>query len=362
MLCDEAEVRRSREVRRICSPDRGFGKEMAIRMIEICHLTKLCDNRQGIRNVSMHIEGKGVHGIFGQKGAGKTVLMDLLGGCMLPDSGVVRIDGNDSDMTHLKHKIGYVSQKLPLYTDMTAVEILNFCGEAKKVPPEKLSRQVKEALELTGMDSKAHTQIASLGRGEKRRVRLAQALLGNPMMILLDEPFYGLNESDQKDLREIVRMLGRMKPVFLATSSSEEIYALCHDALILSEGEVLYFEPVECLKQRLEHEAILKISANGNAEKMKARILELEHVLSCRILESDDNGNCTLSIRYRSGSDTRNAIVSSCEAEDGMVRSLENQRPSLAELSGGKEEMLSKDQTVSGASDVPDRGEKEVHS
>lgn len=310
-------------------------------MIEVRQVTKQYGDGRVLSDVSFCFSGVGIHGIFGTSGSGKSILTAMIATCVPPDSGVVLVDGKELDVRapETRQRVGYLPGDLRLYGDMTAYEILDFVGRTKRIPVEKRYRQIKEALDLTAATELAEKTVASLSVGQRRRVELALTLLGNPDRILLDEPFRGLESTDRREIADIVRMLGRIKPVVLTASSSEDIYSLCTDAVLLSEGKVVCTDTVEALKNRLSHESILRISANGDAGKMKEKILCLTGVLSCQVLRSDENGNCTIGVRYIAGSDTRNAVLAACEEAGGMVRSMEAQTPSLSELCVTSEDM-----------------------
>ena len=174
-----------------------------------------------LKDISFSFEKKGVHCILAPRGAGKTQLMDILSGSSSADSGEVAVfERSPYGNVDAKAKIGYLRQDNALYDNMTAFELMSFVGEARKVEQGKLYRQIKEALELVGLDELKNKLVSNLTEYDRKKLSLAAALLGNPDILLLDEPITARMSSERKEeLLSIIAMLGRIKTVIVTTDS-----------------------------------------------------------------------------------------------------------------------------------------------
>ncbi len=209
--------------------------------------------KAGLCEVSFSFEKKGIHCILAPKNSGKTQLMNILAGCDCADSGEAYVYGvGILGNPEAKKRIGYLRQENTLYSDMTAVEVMSFVGETKKVESSKLYRQIKEALELVGLDSIKNKLVKNMTEYDRKKLLLAAALLGNPDILLLDEPITGKVVGERKEeLEGLVRMLGKMKPVVLTTDDYKLARSLGADVVIISDGKVLAKGSFDVLEHRL---------------------------------------------------------------------------------------------------------------
>lgn len=204
----------------------------------------LCKNENefcGLRDVSFSVAKGGIHGILGAKGSGKTLLLDILAGCALPNSGEITVlnglNVRERGMpTASRQRIGYVPAVPSFYEDMTVAEVLDFVGDARRVLPDKRYRQIQEALELTGLSEIPNRLIARLSREEKKRLSFAAALLGNTELLLLDEPLTGVGEAATAEILSLIRLFGKHKTVVLASARYALVRELCEDCLLLADG------------------------------------------------------------------------------------------------------------------------------
>lgn len=209
--------------------------------------------RKGLNNISFRFEKKGVHGILVPKGSGKTELMNIIAGCDMDHEGDVYIlDTSVKENNGIKRKIGYVQKRSVFYPDMTVTEVMSFVGEVRKVAQGKLYRQIKEAMELTGIDEKKNRLVRNLNEFEQKKLSLAASLLGNPDILLFDETVTP-NMSDERrtELEGIIKMLGKMKTVVLATDDYRIARSLCEDVVIIYDGSVLAKGSFEELDEKL---------------------------------------------------------------------------------------------------------------
>lgn len=208
--------------------------------------TELC-------GISFSFGKKGIHCILAPKNSGKTQIMDILAGCDKADEGEVCVLGSAPyGNADVKKKIGYVRKDNSLYSGMTAFELMSFVGEAKKIEQGKLYRQIKEALELVGLDEMRNKLLVKLNEYDRKKLLLAAALLGNPDLLLLDEPItVRMSAEHREELEEIIAMLGRIKTVIVTTDDCSIARALGEDVVIISDGRVLAKGSFESLDKKL---------------------------------------------------------------------------------------------------------------
>ncbi len=209
-------------------------------MIKVVGLTKKYGNHKALNNISFNVDKGEIVGFLGPNGAGKSTTMNILTGYISASSGSVKIDGIDilSDPINAKKKIGYLPETPPLYMDMTVSEYLNFVFELKKV---KLNKQahIKEICDLVKISDISKRIIKNLSKGYKQRVGLAQALIGNPEILILDEPTVGLDPKQIIEIRNLIKELGKRHTVILSSHILSEIQAICNKVIILNNGKIV---------------------------------------------------------------------------------------------------------------------------
>ena len=209
-------------------------------MIEVENLVKRYGGHLAVDHLSFTVEKGCVCGFLGPNGAGKSTTMNMMTGYLAPTEGEVRVDGHSvtQDPAGAKACIGYLPEQPPLYPEMTVGEYLNFVAELKKVPRAQRKEQVLRAARRTGLEKVLPRLIRSLSKGYKQRVGIAQALLGSPKIIILDEPTVGLDPAQVIEMRKLIRELGKAHTVILSSHILSEVQAVCQQVLILSKGKL----------------------------------------------------------------------------------------------------------------------------
>ena len=209
-------------------------------MIEVSHLTKKYGGHLAVDDVSFAVEDGQIYGLLGPNGAGKSTIMNILTGYLSATSGQVTVAGHPlpEEADEAKACVGYLPEQPPLYPEMTVGEYLNFVAELKKVPLAQRKEQVLRAARRTGLEKVLPRLIRSLSKGYKQRVGIAQALLGSPKIIILDEPTVGLDPAQVIEMRKLIRELGRAHTVILSSHILSEVQAVCQQVLILSKGKL----------------------------------------------------------------------------------------------------------------------------
>ena len=283
-------------------------------MIEVKNLTKKYGELTAVDDLSFTIEKGKIYGLLGPNGAGKSTTMNMITGCLSMTSGSVTVNGHDILKSPEKAKrcIGYLPEIPPLYTDMTPYEYLLFVAEAKGVRKERAERQAIEAMKLTGLTENEDRLIRNLSKGYRQRVGIAQAMLGNPDVIILDEPTVGLDPKQQVEIRDLIRRLGEVKTVILSSHILSEIRAVCDHILIISHGRVVANDTIENLESEGNRDASIALEIKGSQDDVKALLASIPEVRSFTATA----GKCPNTVAVRAeaskGTDPREAIFTAC--------------------------------------------------
>jgi len=210
-----------------------------------------------VRNISFYIEEKGIYGFLGKSGSGKTALCEILAGACEIDGGELSVKdrplyGRAALTADIKRKIGYVPAACCYDKDMTVMEVMDMIGLARRVDPDKRYRQIKEALSLTGMSQKTDTLVEDLSLSKRKRLSIAASLIGNPDIIIMDEPLQYLDSKQASEIRSLLRMLQSKKVVLLFSARAANIEDNCSHVAILHNGEIKLWETMESVRAKLE--------------------------------------------------------------------------------------------------------------
>ena len=222
-------------------------------MISVSHLTKYYGDHLAVDDLSFEISGGHVYGFLGPNGAGKSTTMNIITGCLAATSGTVLVDGHDifEEPMEAKRCIGYLPEHPPLYLNETALEYLNFVGRAKGLKGAALSQQLDTVAAQTGIEGILDRRISSLSKGYRQRVGIAQALLADPKVIILDEPTVGLDPIQILEIRELIRQLGKTHTVIFSSHILSEVQALCDEIIMIAGGRLAAFDTPANLEQKL---------------------------------------------------------------------------------------------------------------
>ena len=239
-------------------------------MIAVKNLTKKYGDIAAVRDVSFTMEKGRVYGFLGPNGAGKSTTMNIITGCLAATAGSVTIDGLDiyEDAVDAKRKIGYLPELPPLYTDMTPDEYLLFVGRAKGLRGDALYREVERVENRTGLTELRARLIRNLSKGYRQRVGIAQAILGDPEIIILDEPTVGLDPLQIIEIRELVRELGENHTVILSSHILSEISAVCDYVIIIAHGEIVAADTIENLTTLYAGKSTVDLDVRGDRERI----------------------------------------------------------------------------------------------
>ncbi len=240
-------------------------------MIEVTNLTKRYGSHVAVNHLSFRVEKGQIYGFLGPNGAGKSTTMNILTGYLAPTEGTVTIGGTDirKEPEEAKKKIGYLPEIPPLYTEMTVEEYLKFAAELKKLPRAERKEQVEQVMEMTQITDMRGRLIRNLSKGYRQRVGLAQAILGNPEVIILDEPSVGLDPKQIIEIRDLIRKLGENHTVILSSHILSEVSAVCDHIMIISHGQLVASDSPEGLQKLMSGTPELLLTVKGDYEAVK---------------------------------------------------------------------------------------------
>lgn len=277
-------------------------------MIEVSHLTKKYGANKAVDDLSFTIEKGVVYGLLGPNGAGKSTTMNIITGCLGATDGDVRVGGHSvvDEPTEAKRLIGYLPEQPPLYHDMTPKEYLRFVAQAKGVPHKEWNSQLHMVMEKTRIVDVQDRLIRNLSKGYKQRVGIAQALLGNPEVIILDEPTVGLDPAQIIEIRELIRELGKEHTLVLSSHILSEVQAVCDHIMIISKGHLVASDTPENLTSLFAGTTTIKLEVIGDAAAVRSVLSGIEGIEIASLTEADDVIRCELTQTCEQ--DTRAAI------------------------------------------------------
>ena len=249
-------------------------------MLQVEHLTRRYGKVTAVDDLSFEISDDGVYGFLGPNGAGKSTTMNIMTGCLSATSGTVRISGYDiyEQPKEAKRRIGYLPEQPPLNLGETPAEYLRFVGEAKGLRGDALRREIEDAIEETGIGEMRSRRIDALSKGYRQRVGIAQALLGTPEIVILDEPTVGLDPLQILEIRSLIASLGRSRTVLISSHILSEVQTMCSKILIIAHGKLVAFDAPEKLEERLAAPGEITITAETDAQRARTLVEALPGV------------------------------------------------------------------------------------
>ena len=249
-------------------------------MIEVTNLTKKYGDHIAVDHLSFRVEKGQIYGFLGPNGAGKSTTMNIITGYLAATEGTVTIDGKDiqKDPEEAKRAIGYLPELPPLYVDMTVREYLEFVAELKKVPKKEREQQISEVMEMTQITDMQQRLIKNLSKGYRQRVGLAQAILGYPEVIILDEPTVGLDPKQIIEIRDLIRKLGEDHTVILSSHILSEVSAVCDHIMIIAHGKLVASDSPENLQKLMSGSMELNLEVKGSAAAVKSALQEISQI------------------------------------------------------------------------------------
>ncbi|MBO5524744.1 MAG: ATP-binding cassette domain-containing protein [Roseburia sp.] len=303
-------------------------------MIEIEHLVKRYGSHMAVDDLSLQVEPGKIYGFLGPNGAGKSTTMNIITGYLAATAGTVKINGADVALEPEKAKrcVGYLPELPPLYMDMTVKEYLDFAAELKKIEKGKRAEQVAEAMEMTGITDVSGRLIRNLSKGYKQRVGFAQAVLGKPEIIILDEPTVGLDPKQIIEIRDLIKKLGESHTVILSSHILTEISAVCDHVFIISKGKLVASDSTENLLERMTGNQQISLLVKAEAETAEGALFALAGVERCELLEQREEGTAALLISAKKDCDIREDIFHTCAEAQLPILEMKTEEKSLEDV------------------------------
>jgi len=270
-------------------------------MIEVHSLSRRYGTTTAVDDISFSIRERGIIGLLGHNGAGKTTVMKMLSGYLEPSAGTIRIDGHpmSTEARAVQRRLGYLPESLPVYPDMSIADYLDYAATLKGIARDERAASMRRAIEATDLGGRLLDPIGSLSRGFRQRVGVAQALLGSPNLLILDEPTNGLDPAQTAHMRELILELAQQATVILSTHIMQEVDAVCEHVLMLSNGRLVLDAQLDSLRQ--SHTLVLRAKAGEAA--LAALLDRLPQVQRVEPLASSDPALEQLALHLHSGTD-----------------------------------------------------------
>ena len=306
-------------------------------MIEVKNLTKKYGDHAAVKNLSFTVEKGRIYGFLGPNGAGKSTTMNIITGCLAATEGTVTIDGHDifEDPVEAKKLIGYLPELPPLYAEMTPYEYLRFVAEAKGVSRGEIEDAIDEVMEETHITEMADRLIRNLSKGYRQRVGIAQAMLGNPEIIILDEPTVGLDPKQIIEIRDLIRRLGEKHTVILSSHILSEVSTVCDYVLIIAHGELVASDTLENLSVNYTGRSTMMLQIKAPEGKVRMILNDIPEIMEYEVLpehELSEEGATEVKIVLDRTSDIREKLFFAFAAEKLPILSMVTENLSLEDV------------------------------
>ena len=315
-------------------------------LITVKNLTKKYGDFVAIDNISFEIEDGQIIGLLGPNGAGKTTTMSLITGLIEPTFGEINVNGYDviKESKKTKSQIGYMPEGAPLYSELTVKEFIKYMGELKKVSKEELKKQLIDILEKTDLKDVQDKLIRNLSRGYKQRVSLAGAIIGNPKILILDEPTIGLDPKQITDIRKLIKSLGKQHTVILSSHILSEVSQICDKVIIINKGKIVAIDTPQNLEKNVQTKNYIYITIEETKDinKIVSQIAEIQEF---NFVKDNPDGTKQYSVLGKDGKDIRKKIFEVFAKEKITIFELKQNEASLEDAfidlikseEGGKE-------------------------
>lgn len=303
-------------------------------MIEVTNLTKKYGDHIAVDHLSFRVEKGQIYGFLGPNGAGKSTTMNIITGYLAATEGTVTIDGKDvqKDPEEAKCAIGYLPELPPLYVDMTVREYLDFVAELKKVPKKERKQQIDEVMEMTQITDMQQRLIRNLSKGYRQRVGLAQAILGYPEVIILDEPTVGLDPKQIIEIRDLIKSLKEKHTVILSSHILSEVSAVCDYVLIISHGKLVASDTPENLGKLAEGSNTLNLIVKGEKDKICTALGQIEGVKNVTAADAKEEHAWNVNVSTNEDRDVREEVFFKMADAKCPILEMQSRKVSLEEI------------------------------
>ncbi|MDD2578853.1 MAG: ATP-binding cassette domain-containing protein [Clostridia bacterium] len=303
-------------------------------MIEIRDLVKYYGDICAVDHVSFSVEEGEILGFLGPNGAGKTTTMNILTGYLSATSGTVLVNGHDilENPHEAKKCIGYLPEHPPLYLDMTVTEFLQFVAELKGVPKELRIRQMAEIMKLVRITDVAGRLIKNLSKGYRQRVGIAQALVGNPQVLVLDEPTVGLDPKQIIEIRNLIKELGQRHTVILSSHILPEVQAVCERVVIINKGKIAAVDTPAGLSRKMTSTSRLQLSVEGPSKEIVQKLRLIPGIHKAELFTEKEENISVIEVENEPETDVRRQIFYEMARNSWPIIEMKSLDPTLEEI------------------------------
>lgn len=300
-------------------------------VIQVKNVTKKYGATIAVNDISFDVKDGEIVGFLGPNGAGKSTTMNMITGFIEPTNGQIIINGNDISKSPRKAKkeIGYMPENVPLYYELTAREFISYMAELKLVKRNERKKEVEKVIEETGLKEVQNKLIRNLSRGYKQRVSLAGALVGNPDVIILDEPTVGLDPKQITEIRSLIKQLGKRHTVILSTHILSEVSQICEKVIIINKGKIIAIDTPENLEKSTKEKngiSVIVEDPKGNMKKLKQKIKEIDTI---DFVKDNEDGTKQYVITTSSDIDLRKKLFEVLPKEEIVIFELKKTETTL---------------------------------
>ena len=303
-------------------------------MIEVNNLVKRYGDHTAVDHLSFKIEKGKIYGFLGPNGAGKSTTMNMITGYIASTEGTVRIDGHDilEEPEAAKKCIGYLPEQPPLYFDMTVLEYMKFVADLKKIPKDKKATMLEEVMDMVKISDMRNRLIKNLSKGYRQRVGLAEAIMGYPEVIILDEPTVGLDPKQIIEIRTLIKDLKKKHTVILSSHILSEVSAVCDYVLIISHGKLVASDTPENLGKLAEGSNTLEMLIKGEKSQIKQALESIEGVNSVTIEKDEKQNLWSTKVSTEENNDIREKVFYKMSDINSPIYEMKSKKVSLEEI------------------------------
>lgn len=300
-------------------------------MIEVKNLTKKYNNFVAVDNVNFKIEDGDVVGFLGPNGAGKTTTMNMITGYIEPTKGKILVNGYDIDTKAkmAKKQFGYMPENTPLYNDLTVTEYISFMAELKLVPKKERKTEINRVIEKAGLKDVKRKLIKNLSRGYKQRVSLAGALVGNPKILILDEPTVGLDPKQVNEIRNFIKELGKDHTILISSHILSEISQMCNKVIIINKGKIVAIDTTENLEKTTTGDFEVVVTVEGKDTDLSKIKKSISTINSIERLDKTEGDEAIYLIKCSNSEDIRKQLFQECAKEGITILEMKKKENSL---------------------------------
>ena len=290
-------------------------------MIEVKNVTKKYGKFTAVDNITFTINEGEIIGLLGPNGAGKSTTMNMLTGFIEQTQGEIIIDGYDmlKKPKKAKKEIGYMPEGVPLYTDLTVKEFVTYMAEIKNVDKKQRKEKVQKIMDQTGISEVEKKLIKNLSRGYKQRVSMAGALVGDPKILILDEPTVGLDPKQIAEIRNLIKELGKTHTIILSSHILSEVSQICNKVIIINKGKIIAIDTPENLEQKVLNKNCIYVTVEDSEDKMENIKEKISEIKTLELIQKNEDGTKQYMIESKENVDLRKVLFTELAKENVTI-------------------------------------------